>query len=148
MLRKSADGVDYPALSNIRHSDYIAHLDGYTVIAGGWLNHHWVQLGYQLADSIAGGAYSFFGTCIILAALDFLGKWMPVLKLRASEEEEILGIDDVEIGEFAYDYVELSREVKTLDEVEIESRHSGGQEMKSYDSSRPLGADRLHDHYQ
>lgn len=118
------------------------------MIAGGWLNHHWVQLGYQLADSIAGGAYSFFGTCIILAALDFLGKWMPVLKLRASEEEEILGIDDVEIGEFAYDYVELSREVKTLDEVEIESRHSGGQEMKSYDSSRPLGADRLHDHYQ
>jgi hypothetical protein len=26
---------------------------------------------------------------------------MPVFKLRASEEEEILGIDDVEIGEFA-----------------------------------------------
>jgi Amt family ammonium transporter len=60
-----------------------------------------MQLAYQLADSVSGAAYSFFGTCLILAVLDFLGKFIPVLKLRASEEEEILGIDDVEIGEFA-----------------------------------------------
>ena len=65
------------------------------------MNRNWVQLGYQVADSLAGGAYSFVGTCIILAALDFIGKFLPVFKLRASEEEEILGIDDVEIGEFA-----------------------------------------------
>lgn len=82
-------------------ADYIAHLDGYTVIKGGWLNHHWVQIAYQLADSFSGGAYSFFGTCIILGALDFIGKFLPALRLRASEEEEALGIDDVEIGEFA-----------------------------------------------
>jgi Amt family ammonium transporter len=82
-------------------ADYIAHLDGYTVIEGGWLNHHWIQLGYQLADSFAGGAYSFFGTCLILGALDFIGKFVPALRLRATEEEEALGIDDVEIGEFA-----------------------------------------------
>lgn len=81
--------------------DYIAHLDGYTIIPGGWLNHHWIQLGYQLADSVSGGVYSFVGTCIILGCLDFLGKFMPIFKLRASEEEEVLGIDDVEIGEFA-----------------------------------------------
>lgn len=60
-----------------------------------------MQLGYQVADSLAGGAYSFIGTCIILAALDGIGRFLPVFKLRASEEEEILGIDDVEIGEFA-----------------------------------------------
>lgn len=82
-------------------ADYIAHLDGYTVIAGGWLNHHWIQIGYQLADSFTGGAYSFVGTCIILGALDFIGKFVPALRLRATEEEEALGIDDVEIGEFA-----------------------------------------------
>jgi Amt family ammonium transporter len=85
-------------------SDYIAHLDGYTVIPGGWLNHHWVQLGYQLADSLAGGSYSFVGTCIILGCLDGLGKFLPIFKLRATEEEEILGIDDVEIGEFAVSF--------------------------------------------
>jgi Amt family ammonium transporter len=82
-------------------ADYIAHLDGYTVITGGWLNHNWIQLGYQLADSFTGGAYSFVGTCLILGALDFIGKFIPALRLRASEEEEALGIDDVEIGEFA-----------------------------------------------
>jgi Amt family ammonium transporter len=65
------------------------------------LNHHWIQLGYQLADSFCGGAYSFFGTCIILGVLDFIGRYIPALRLRATPEEEILGIDDVEIGEFA-----------------------------------------------
>lgn len=99
-------------------ADYIAHLDGYTVIPGGWLNRHWIQLGYQLADSVTGGAYSFVGTCIILGVLDFAGKFMPVFKLRASEEEEVLGIDDVEIGEFAYDYVELTRDVQSPDDVD------------------------------
>ncbi|KAH7414064.1 ammonium transporter AmtB-like domain-containing protein [Phaeosphaeria sp. MPI-PUGE-AT-0046c] len=107
-------------------ADYIAHLDGYTVITGGWLNHNWIQLGYQLADSFTGGAYSFFGTCLILGALDFVGKFIPALRLRATEEEEALGIDDVEIGEFAYDYVELTREVK-MPEDEVDegmSTHS------------------------
>lgn len=65
------------------------------------MDRHWIQLAYQLADSVSGAAFSFFGTCLILAALDFLGKFIPVLKLRVTEEEEILGIDDVEIGEFA-----------------------------------------------
>ncbi|KAK3063362.1 ammonium transporter Amt1 [Coniosporium uncinatum] len=123
-------------------ADYIAHLDGFTVIEGGWLNRHWVQLGYQLADSFAGGAYSFTLTCIILAALDFIGKWVPAFKLRASESEEILGIDDVEIGEFAYDYVESTREVKSLDEDEY---GPDGHELtsieaheKNHDSTGPL----------
>lgn len=98
-------------------ADYIAHLDGYTVIPGGWLSHHWIQMGYQLADSFSGGLYSFIGTCIILGCLDGIGKFFPVFKLRASEEEEILGIDDVEIGEFAYDYVELTRDVLLPDDV-------------------------------
>jgi Amt family ammonium transporter len=111
-----------------------------------------MQLGYQLADSISGGAYSFAGTCLILGALDFLGKFVPVLRLRVSDEDEVLGLDDVEIGEFAvghrfllppflllsalpcipsyksrittltmnvqYDYVELTREVASPDDVD------------------------------
>ena len=31
--------------------------------------------------------------------------FIPGLRLRATEEAEILGIDDTEMGEFAYDYV-------------------------------------------
>lgn len=34
---------------------------------------------------------------------------IPGLSLRASVEEEELGLDDAQLGEFAYDYVELSR---------------------------------------
>lgn len=78
-------------------SDYIAHLDGMTVIPGGWINKHYIQLGYQLADSVTGFAYSFVGTCIILFVLNLI----PGLSLRAPEEDEIMGIDDAEIGEFA-----------------------------------------------
>jgi Amt family ammonium transporter len=33
----------------------------------------------------------------------------PSLRLRASEESEMLGIDDAEMGEFAYDYVGLEQ---------------------------------------
>jgi Amt family ammonium transporter len=42
-------------------------------------------------------AYSFFGSCIIL----FIINMIPGLSLRVPEEDEVLGIDDAEIGEFA-----------------------------------------------
>ncbi|KAG9245023.1 putative ammonium transporter [Calycina marina] len=116
-------------------ANYIAHLDGFTEIPGGWLNHNWIQLGYQLADSVTGFAYSFGGTCIIL----FIMNLIPGLSLRASEEAEILGIDDAEIGEFAYDYVELTREVVN-DTAEVGSQkyshdHHMGHE-KTIDSDQ------------
>lgn len=34
---------------------------------------------------------------------------VPGLSLRVSPDEEELGLDDCELGEFAYDYVELTR---------------------------------------
>lgn len=40
----------------------VAGFDGTTVIPGGWLDHHYIQLGYQLADSTAGMSYSFVMT--------------------------------------------------------------------------------------
>ncbi|KFA63167.1 hypothetical protein S40285_03285 [Stachybotrys chlorohalonatus IBT 40285] len=101
-------------------ADYIAALDGTSRIDGGWLNQHWIQMGYQLADSLAGGVYSFCMTCLIL----FIMNLIPGLRLRASEDAEILGIDDAEIGEFAYDYVELTREVLNDVDNEAASRYS------------------------
>lgn len=102
-------------------ADYIAHLDNMQVIPGGWLNHNWIQLAWQLADSFSGGCYSFVGTSLIL----FVMNMIPGLHLRASEESEILGIDDAEIGEFAYDYVELTREVLNDVDGETGSLFSG-----------------------
>ena len=76
------------------------------MISGGWLNHNYVQLGYQLADSVAGFSYSFGVTCVIL----FLMNFIPGLSLRVTAEEEEIGLDDAQLGEFAYDYVELARD--------------------------------------
>lgn len=69
-----------------------------------------MQLGHQLADCVAGFSYSFVLTCVIL----FLMNLIPGLSLRVSAEEEEMGLDDTQLGEFAYDYVELSRHVNEL----------------------------------
>lgn len=116
-------------LTGIFAVDYIAHLDGATVIQGGWLNGHWIQLAIQLADSAAGAAYSFVCTLLILSALALLGRWIPSLRLRVDAEDEELGLDDVELGEFLYDFVEITRDLKPTDaddEYEEEDEdHSG-----------------------
>lgn len=71
------------------------------MIPGGWLDHHYIQLAYQLADSMAGLSYSFVMTTIILWIMHYI----PGCRMRCDEETEILGVDDAEMGEFAYDYV-------------------------------------------
>ena len=55
-------------------------IDG-TEIDGGWMNHHWKQLGYQLAGSCAVAAWSFTVTSIILLAMDRI----PFLRIRLHE---------------------------------------------------------------
>jgi Amt family ammonium transporter len=99
-------------LTGLFAADYIAHLDGFSEIDGGWLNHHWIQLAYQLCDGVTGMAYSFVLSCIILFLLNFI----PGLHLRASEQEEIMGMDETEIGEFAYD-VSAVRSVHFVSEL-------------------------------
>jgi Amt family ammonium transporter len=99
------------------------------VIPGGWLNHHYIQLGYQLADSVAGFSYSFVMTCVIL----FLMNLVPGLSLRASEEEEVNGMDDAQLGEFAYDYVELRRETSSLIPGEEPAMTGAGGSEASHD---------------
>jgi len=42
--------------------------------------------------------------------------FIPGLSLRTTEEAEILGVDDADMGEFAYDYVGIEQEIgHTLD---------------------------------
>ncbi|KAG2098922.1 ammonium transporter AmtB-like domain-containing protein [Suillus discolor] len=85
----------------------IASADGVVTIPGGWLDQNYRQLGIQLADSVSGLSYSFVMTTIILWVMHFI----PGLRIRCDEETEILGVDDAEMGEFAYDYVALENEV-------------------------------------
>jgi len=85
----------------------IAGFDGRTNIPGGWLDHHWPQVGFQLANSVAGMSYSFVVSTIILWVMHFI----PPLCLRCNGETEIVGVDDAEMGEFAYDYVGIDLEL-------------------------------------
>lgn len=58
-------GVVGNVLTGLFAQASVAGFDGTTVIAGGWLDHNYIQLGYQLADSTAGMSYSFVMTVCI-----------------------------------------------------------------------------------
>nr|UUS54184.1 ammonium transporter [Aspergillus oryzae] len=88
--------------------DAIVGLDGVNTGSkmGGWLIHNYKQLYIQIAFIVASAAYAFVVSAIIAYAINAI----PGLKLRASEEAELLGMDDDQLGEFAYDYVEVRRD--------------------------------------
>lgn len=56
--------------------------------------------------------------------------FIPGLQLRASEEAEIIGIDDAEMGEFAYDYVGIEAELGMKDADYREGAAGGGREPR------------------
>lgn len=100
-------------LTGLFAANYVAHLDGYTVIQGGWVNRYWKQLLQQLIDSLAAGGYSFFGSLAILYVINRI----PGLYLRSNDDSEIEGVDMEEVGDWAYDYVEFDRELLLTDEA-------------------------------
>ena len=74
-------------------SEIIA-LDGVNTAAeGGWLNRNWKQLYIQIAYICACTAYSFVVTALIARGIDLV----PTLHLRATPEEEVMGMDDAEV---------------------------------------------------
>jgi ammonium transporter, Amt family len=88
-------------------SDTIIGLDGVnTGLSGGFLNGNYALLYIQIAYIVACMAYSFVVSAILAKIIDMI----PGLKLRASEEAELLGMDDDQHGEFSYDYVEVRRD--------------------------------------
>lgn len=89
-------------LTGLFAADYIAALDGVS-ISGGWINHNYRQLGYQLAAVCA----TFAWTTVVTAILLFVFNKIPFLKIRLSEEEEEQGTDSAQIGEFTYQEEEM-----------------------------------------
>ncbi|KAJ9091051.1 hypothetical protein QFC19_009288 [Naganishia cerealis] len=85
----------------------VAGLDG-SEIPGGWIDHHYIQLGYQLADCTAAFGYSL----VVTTALCWIFHFIPFLRLKTSEEEEIVGIDDAFLGEFTNDYIAIDPELR------------------------------------
>jgi len=52
--------------------------------------------------------------------------FIPFMRLRADENSELIGIDESQMGEFAYDYVGLDSEVPLLGDTA--SATGGGRE--------------------
>lgn len=84
-------------LTGIFAQSTIAMLDS-TIIPGGWLNGNWVQVGYQLAASLAIAAWSFVLTFIICFAMQKI----PYMHLRLKESDELAGMDYATMGETHY----------------------------------------------
>ncbi|CAE6519277.1 unnamed protein product [Rhizoctonia solani] len=82
-------------------------LDGVnTAVPGGWIEHNYKQLYIQFAYVCACCGYVFVMTAILAKIVDII----PFLGLRATEQGEILGMDDDQIGEFVQDFVEVRRD--------------------------------------
>jgi len=107
-------------------ADYIIGLDGVNtgIIPGGWVNRNWRQMYVQVAYIVAATFYSF----VVSAILAFIINYIPGLHLRASEEAELLGMDDDQLGEFAYDYVEVRRDYLAWTPAN-KDQHADGEEI-------------------
>lgn len=85
----------------------IIALDGInTAVRGGWVDHNWKQMYIQIAYICAVCGYTFVVSAILAKAVDMI----PGLHLRNTPEAERLGMDEIEIGEFASDYIEIRRD--------------------------------------
>ncbi|KAG6812063.1 hypothetical protein H0H92_004594 [Tricholoma furcatifolium] len=87
-------------------SPTVIALDDINSGPGGWVNHHWKQLYIQFAYVCATCGYSFVVTAILAKVVDLI----PGLHLRNTPEAEKRGMDEIEIGEFASDYIEIRRD--------------------------------------
>ena len=87
-------------------ADWVIGMDGTTEHEGGWVTHNYKQMYKQIAYIAASIGYTAAVTAIICFVLGYI----PGMRLRISEEAEEAGMDEDQIGEFAYDYVEVRRD--------------------------------------
>ncbi|ORY87542.1 ammonium transporter MEP2 [Protomyces lactucae-debilis] len=90
-------------------AEYVTALDGVSYGIGGWFSKNWAQMYKQLGWIGFCCAWTWTITCLIC----FVINKIPGLHLRTSEDGELRGIDEDQIGEFAFDYVEARRNFMT-----------------------------------
>lgn len=92
----------------------IAALDGMTKIKGGGLyDGNWNQVWIQGVDTAVGIGWSFFVSLVLLCVINSIRG----LELRATAEDEMLGLDKAELGYSMYEYVdEIITELEYLKE--------------------------------
>lgn len=87
-------------------ANWVIGMDGATSHGGGWLTHNYKQMYKQIA--YIGAVFGY--TTVVTAIICFILERIPYMQLRVSEDAEARGLDEDQIGEFAYDYVEVRRD--------------------------------------
>ncbi|KAL4402962.1 ammonium transmembrane transporter [Malassezia pachydermatis] len=123
-------GITGNILTALFADNRVTSFDGTDVSDGdgsGWINHHYIQLGYQLADSCSGFGWSFVLTFILLFIIDHI----PGCKFRSDERDEVIGMDISQVGEEAYamphyNHLEAHQpvELETLQHHEMEEKQN------------------------
>lgn len=72
---------------------------------GGWLDGHWMQVPYQLTNTVAAFSLSF---CVSWPVLFVMNK-IKFLRVHVSKEEEEAGIDDAQVGVQCYEFLNTTK---------------------------------------
>jgi Amt family ammonium transporter len=122
----------------------VAANDGYAVIDGGWLyvlyssafelnltsrDRNWIQLPKQIAWIVASLAWTFGVTYAIMFVINLI----PGCHFRATEEAEIVGMDEVELGEYVADYAYHDRDLEGNCPFPPRQYYSNGSDEKARD---------------
>jgi Amt family ammonium transporter len=86
-------------LTGVFADSSIAAMDG-TVIPGGAINGHSIQIGYQVISAVVCLVYAF----TVTYSLAWCFSKVPFLSLRSAEAVETKGLDQGELGEKGYQY--------------------------------------------
>jgi len=111
----------------------ITGLDGVTIdTKGGFINRNWQQLRIQAVYLGVAALYTLSVSAILLKMLDYI----PALRLRCSEEEESMGMDAVDVGEFANDFVEIRRDYRDWAQSGYRTASRQSRNSMGYDVSQ------------
>jgi Ammonium Transporter Family len=130
-------------LTGVFASSDVALMDGTINSGGGIINGNWIQVGYQAAAAVVVTVWCFFITYL----LAFVFSKIPALSLRCNVEDELKGLDYVQLGEKAYELVsnavlglEEDHEVSRISVVNLKAVADGSLDGKVY----PVAIDKVY----
>lgn len=118
----------------------VAGLDGTREIRGGWVNHHYAQLGYQCAEVFSVAAYSFAVSLVLLMIIDRI----PGMHIRMTPDAETLGLDLDQHGEVCYEFLTQMEDDPSPPDGDGTTRSINGSSPRNSSDENQMGIYELH----
>ncbi|GAA94019.1 uncharacterized protein L969DRAFT_22364 [Mixia osmundae IAM 14324] len=103
----------------------VAANDGYLQIEGGWLDQNYKQLYKQIYWIFVAFGWTAIGTFLVMFVINLI----PGMHFRASEDAEIIGMDEDQCNEFCYDFAYVNRDLEGNYNPEGDSDDSSGTQI-------------------